>query len=173
MASLKIRTYGDPVLRMKAKKVDDFGDHWRPLLNDMYETCESDEGAGLAAPQIGKSIQLAVIYIRREDEEPSKLEVFNPEIVESEGEEAFEEGCLSLPGIRESVVRPSKIKLKYQDYQGKEHLVRADGLLARVLQHEIDHLNGILFVDHLSSVKRMMLKGKLKSIANGDYVEEP
>lgn len=172
MASLNIRIYGDSVLRLKAKKVEEFGVNWLPLLHDMYDTCELDGGAGLAAPQIGESIQLAVIYLRQDDEEPFRLEIFNPEIVVIEGEEAFEEGCLSIPGIRESVVRPTKIKLKYQDYLGKEHIVWADGLLARVLQHEIDHLNGVLFVDHLSSVKKLMLKNRLKSIADGEYVEE-
>lgn len=172
MASRTIRLYGDPVLRLKAKQVTDFGDHWLELIDDMYDTCDSDEGAGLAAPQIGLSIQLAVIYLRQADEEPFRLAVFNPELFDPEGDEQFEEGCLSIPGIRENVNRPGKIKLRYQDYLGEEHVIQAGGLLARVLQHEIDHLNGVLFVDHISSVRRLMLKNKLKIIANGEYVEE-
>lgn len=172
MASRKIRIYGDPVLRLKAKRIDEFGDQWLPLIEDMFDSCEVEEGAGLAAPQIGESIALVVIFIRRENEEPVKLAIFNPEIFEKEGSEGYEEGCLSIPGIRENVVRPSKIRLKYQDYSGKEYDVWADGLLARVLQHEIDHLNGVLFVDHLSTVKKMLLKSKLKDLAEGILPEE-
>lgn len=172
MASRTIRLYGDPVLRLNAKKVTDFGEQWLELINDMFETCESDEGAGLAAPQIGISIQLAVIYLRHEDEEPFKAAIFNPEILDPEGDEPYEEGCLSIPGIRENVNRPTEIRLKYQDFSGEEHILEADGLLARVIQHETDHLNGVLFIDHLSSVRRLMLKSKLKSIVEGEYVED-
>jgi len=172
VASRTIRLYGDPVLRLKAKQVTDFGDHWLELIDDMYDTCESDDGAGLAAPQIGLSIQMAVIYLRREDNETIKLAVFNPEFFDPEGDEQFEEGCLSIPGIRENVNRPERIKLKYQDYLGEEHIIQSDGLLARVLQHELDHLNGVLFIDHISSVRRLMLKSKLKTIANGEYVAD-
>lgn len=172
MASRNIKIYGDPILRLTAAKVEKFGENWLPLINDMFDTCESDEGAGLAAPQIGESIQLAVIMLRRENEEPFKMEVFNPEILESAGEESFEEGCLSIPGIRENVVRPTKIRLKYQDHKGQMHEVWADGLLARVLQHEIDHLHGVLFVDHLPTVKKLILKSKLKSLEAGEIPDE-
>ena len=172
LPSRTIRIYGDPILRLTAAKVEEFGDRWLPLISDMFDTCESDEGAGLAAPQIGESIQLAVIMLRRENQEPFKLEVFNPKILETEGEESFEEGCLSIPGIREDVVRSTKIRLKYQDYQGQWHEVWADGLLARVLQHEIDHLHGVLFVDHLPKVKKLILKSKLKSLEDGEIPDE-
>ncbi len=167
MSALDIRIYGDPILRLKADKIGDFGDKWLPLIDDMYQTCELENGAGLAAPQIGKSIQLAVIYLNKADDEPLKMAIFNPEILETEGEESIEEGCLSIPGISEVVVRPQKIKVRYQDYNGEIKLINADGLLSRVLQHEIDHLHGVLFIDHLSSVKKMMLKGKLKDLAAG------
>ena len=172
MPAREIRIYGDPILRMKARRVEDFEEHWLPLIEDMYTTCVIDEGIGLAAPQIGESIQLLVVHIRREEgEEPFKLAVFNPEILAAEGECAMEEGCLSIPGIREEVIRPEKIKLTYQDYQGKTHQAEVDGLVARVLQHEIDHLHGVLFIDHLSSVKKALLKRTLKKIAAGETVE--
>jgi len=172
VASLNVRLYGDPILRIPAKQVEDFGEHWLPLIADMFDTCESDEGAGLAAPQIGQSIQLAVVMLRKENEEPFKLAVFNPLILETEGEEPLEEGCLSIPGIRETVVRPVKIKFKYQDYLGQSYEVWANSILARVLQHEIDHLHGVLFVDHLPTVKKLMLKSRLKSIEAGEIPDE-
>ena len=172
MPEREIRIDDDPILRMKARRVEDFGAHWLPIIEDMYITCVTDEGIGLAAPQIGESIQLLVVYIRRgEGEEPFKLAVFNPEILSAEGECTIEEGCLSIPGIREEVIRPEKIKLTYQDYQGETYQAEVDGLLARVLQHEIDHLYGVLFIDYLPSVNKVLLKKALKKIAAGEPVE--
>lgn len=167
----KIRIYGDPVLRLKAQQVEDFGEKWQPLIQEMLEICLTDNGAGLAAPQLGESIQLAVVMMRRENEEPFTIALFNPKTVSSEGESTFEEGCLSIPGIREEVVRPEKIKLNFQDYTGKSFEIEVDGLFARVLQHEIDHLNGVLFIDRVAPLKKTLLKGKLKRIAAGEPVE--
>ena len=173
MPSREIKLYGDPVLRMKAQPVDDFGDNWLPLIQDMWDTCLSDEGIGLAAPQIGLSIQLLVVYIRRpEGEEPFTLAVFNPEIIAAEGKSTLEEGCLSIPAIREEVTRAEKIEIRYQDHLGENHQLIAEGILARVLQHEIDHLHGVLFVDHLSSVKKALLNRTLNKIAAGEPVED-
>ena len=171
MAERKIRLYGDSLLRMKASEVEEFGEHWKPFVDDMFETCINGEGIGLAAPQIGESIRMLVVYISREEEEPFMLAVFNPEILKTEGEGSYEEGCLSIPGIREEVTRPEKIKLRFRNYLGETQELEADGLLARVLQHEIDHLHGVLFVDHLSPVKRALIKGKLKKITEGELVE--
>jgi peptide deformylase len=172
MPSGKIKIYGDPILRLKGRMVDDFGPQWLPLIQEMIEICISDEGAGLAAPQIGKSIQLALVYLRRENEEPFILTLFNPQLLKAEGECVFEEGCLSVPDIREEVTRPEKISLKYQDHLGKSYELEADGQLARVLQHEIDHLNGVLFVDRISPVRKALIKNKLKNIAAGIMGEE-
>ena len=168
MSQREIKIYGDPVLRLKAKKVEDFGEHWKPFVEDMFETCINNEGAGLAAPQVGESIQMLVIYLVHDEEPPIMLNVFNPEILDSEGNIEMTEGCLSIPDLREEVERPEKIKIRYFDYLEKENIVETDGFLARVFQHEMDHLNGVLFVDHLSPVKKTLLKNKLKKIAAGD-----
>jgi peptide deformylase len=113
-------------------------------------------------------VQVAVVYLRRQNEEPLKLALFNPEILSAEGELSYEEGCLSVPEITETVIRPQKIKLSFQDYAGKEQEMEADEVLARVIQHEIDHLYGTLFFDHLSRVKRALIKNKLKKILTGE-----
>lgn len=168
MAERKIRVYGDPVLRLKARKVEDFGEHLKPFVDDMFETCINNEGAGLAAPQVGESIQMLVIHLAQDEQEPIMLNVFNPEILESGGNIAMTEGCLSLPELREELERPEKIKVRYYDYIGKEYVLETDGFLARVFQHEMDHLKGVLFVDHLTPVRKTLLKSKLKKIAAGD-----
>jgi peptide deformylase len=158
---------------LKGKPIADFGEHWLPFLEDMFDTCHTEDGAGLAAPQIGESLQLCVVILRgAEGEEPNKLAFFNPEIIKSDGECVYEEGCLSLPGIREEVTRPQKIVVRYQDYSGNSYELEIEGLLARILQHEIDHLNGVLLIDRLSPVKRIILKPKLKKIAAGEFVED-
>ena len=130
-------------------------------------TMIENEGVGLAAPQVDRPIRFLVVAIPQEDsDELYTLAVANPKIVESSEETMdFEEGCLSIPDVRETVVRPEAIKLRYQDLDGKEQIIEADGLLARVLQHEIDHTNGILFVDHLSPVRRLKHSGRLKQLA--------
>ena len=157
-----IRIYGDPVLRMRAQRVDEFGEHLLPFVEHMFETCINSDGAGLAAPQVGESIQMAVVRIpgENEDDEPLKIALFNPEIVSKEGETVYEEACLSIPGIREEITRPDMITVKFQDYKGESHEIETEGYLSRVLQHEIDHLHGVMFVDHLPPVKKALITSR-------------
>jgi peptide deformylase len=165
MSVRKVLIYGNPILRLKAQPVTDFGPKLKELVQDMLDTVAVEDGVGLAAPQIGESVRVIVLYIRREEQEPLFIPVINPEILESGGECDFEEGCLSVPDIRETVTRPEWVRLRYQDLEGKWEEVRWDGLMARVVQHEIDHLDGILFVDRISVARRALLAGKLKQMA--------
>lgn len=163
--TLEIITYGHPTLRAKAETITEFNHELRDLARIMERTMVENDGAGLAANQVDKPIRLLVIHVPKPDsDELLRLAVVNPEITETEGTWEYEEGCLSIPDIRDVVTRPERIKLKYQDLDGNEKTLEADGLLSRVLQHEIDHLNGILFTDHLSPVRRSLHNGKLKRI---------
>lgn len=145
MAVHKIITSENPILRQKAKKVHRFDASMQKLVDDMFETMHAAHGAGLAAPQIALSIRLFVAQY-----EENKIALFNPEIVKAEGEELGAEGCLSIPGyVGENIRRASTVVVKGQDVRGKPVRVRAEGWYARVLQHEIDHLDGILFLDRL------------------------
>ena len=164
MALRYIVKYGHPVLRLKAREIKKIGDSIRDLAEDMIETMEAAEGIGLAAPQIAESITLLVINsVLIEEDAPPKAYI-NPVILSEEGDSNMEEGCLSIPDIREDVVRAEKIKIKYQDLDGLEHEEECSGMLARVLQHEVDHLNGVLFIDRISQIKRKLLSKKLKAI---------
>jgi peptide deformylase len=162
---LELRYYGDPVLRKKAAPVEKFDDELRELASQMIETMHNSDGAGLAAPQVGISLRLAVIDASGGESEP--YVVINPEIVSSSSEcEDSEEGCLSMPGISLKINRPSSVTVKAQNENGDFYTIEnAEGLLARALQHETDHLNGILFIDRVSPVQRALLKGKLKKIS--------
>lgn len=163
MTAEDIRIYGDPVLRLKAEPVEDFNDELKTTVEQMFETMFDADGIGLAAPQVGISRNFLVIGVPLDEgEEPERFFFANPEIVETRDESSFEEGCLSVPDIRADVVRPEWIKLKYQDLEGQEKILETDGLLARVLQHEIDHLNGILFVDRLTPARKILLKNDLQ-----------
>ena len=163
---LKIIHYGHPSLRVRCAKVTEFNDELREFADAMFRTMHANAGVGLAASQVNRLIQLLVIGLPVKDsEEIIHLSVVNPEILEPAGSWEYEEGCLSIPDIRDNVTRPEKLRLRYQDLSGKSHEIVADGLLARVLQHEIDHLNGVLFVDHLSPVRRAIHNGKLKRLA--------
>lgn len=165
MAIHKIITYGHPTLRKKAEPVRVFDDQLKKLAEDMIETMVVADGIGLAAPQINQSIRMIVIGLDLIDENLQARAFVNPEVLEfSEEKEWMEEGCLSIPGIREEVLRPTRIKVKFQDLDGKEEIWEADGLLARVFLHEIDHLDGILFVDRISPVKRKLLQPKLENL---------
>ncbi|HEM61915.1 MAG TPA: peptide deformylase [Chloroflexi bacterium] len=152
---------GDPVLRRKAKKVRDFGPALQELVDDMVETMREAPGLGLAAPQIGVSLRVAVIELPEEEEESEnphggKLYVIcNPEIVKSWGEEEGQEGCLSVPPYIGEVTRAERVIVKAQDRHGKPFRIRGDGLMARVLQHEIDHLDGKLFLDRVESLDKL------------------
>ena len=171
MSILPVYLYGNEVLKKKAKHVTEITDTDIKLIQDMFDTMHHANGIGLAANQIGELKQILVVDIS--DMEAGKgtkpLAVINPEIIaESDEETEYEEGCLSIPDVREKVWRPEKITLKYNDVNMKETVLDAEGLLARVLQHEIDHLNGVLFVDYLSSTSRTLLRGKLSKISKGE-----
>jgi peptide deformylase len=177
---LPIVAYGDPVLRKKCVDIDADYPNLEELISNMWETMYNAAGVGLAAPQIGKSIRLFLVDTSpfAEDEELSEEErlqlkdfkrVFiNPHMDTETGKKwAFNEGCLSIPDIREDVSRPDTITLSYLDADFKPHTQTFDGLLARVIQHEYDHIEGILFTDKISSLKRRLLKGKLANISRG------
>lgn len=161
----RIHIYGDPVLRKTAKPITVFGGELKRFADEMVGTMREKDGVGLAATQVGTSIKLAVIDTSGGEREPYIL--INPEITfASEEIREEEEGCLSVPTIRLMVQRPAVISVKAESVDGKEYSIeRAEGLLARVLQHEIDHLNGILFIDHVSSLQRKLISGKLKKLA--------
>lgn len=165
-----IIVYGDPVLKKKAKEIKK-GSDVSQLAEDMFETMGNASGIGLAAPQVGKSIRMFIIDTRpMEDKEVGEYkQVFiNPEIIEEWGEEwAFEEGCLSIPNIREDVNRQDQVHIRWFDEEWNEHEEEFNGMVARIIQHEYDHLNGILFTDHITSLKRRLLKGKLNNISKG------
>jgi peptide deformylase len=162
MSILPIIWAPDPILKTKCKSVETVDDTVRRLANDMLETMYLAPGIGLAAPQVGLDRRVVVIDVSRDDEEKAPLQMINPEIVWSSDEgQVYEEGCLSLPEMFATVERPAEVKVSYIDLDGKKQNIEADGLLAVCLQHEIDHLDGILFVDHLSALKRNMIIKKM------------
>ena len=168
MAKLKIHIYGDPVLRKKAEPITNFDTELDSFATDMVETMLVEDGIGLAAPQVGVSKRLIVIGMPVDDD-PDNRKIFvmiNPEILEyGEEEVTAEEGCLSLPDIQEEVTRPNFLKVRFQDLKGETHEFEAEGYFTRVIQHEMDHLDGVLFIDHLSPLKKTMLRSKLKRLA--------
>ncbi|MCB0770012.1 MAG: peptide deformylase [Flavobacteriales bacterium] len=177
---LPIRAFGDPVLKKMAQDIEPGHPGLKELVADMFETMYAANGVGLAAPQIGQSIRLFIVdaspFAEDEDGTPTeeahlkdfKKVFINPYIVEEDGEEwGFEEGCLSIPNIREEVFREERIVLQYQDENFTEHEEVFTGFAARVIQHEHDHLDGILFVDHLAPLRRRLLNGKLRDISRG------
>lgn len=165
MEKLRVIKFGNPILRMKASKVDKINNRIRKLVDDMILTMQIDGGIGLAAPQVAESLALLVVDHSLIFEDGELTAYINPEIVASEGESVMEEGCLSVPDIREEVKRPEIITVRYQNVDGESKEDKFDGLLARVLQHEIDHLNGVLFVDRISALKKQLLKKELKAIS--------
>lgn len=179
--TLPIVAYGDPVLRKTGKEIDKDYPKLDELISNMFETMYKASGIGLAAPQIGLPIRLFIVDLEPfgEDEEFTEDEqaffkdfkrVFiNAQVIEEEGKSwSFNEGCLSIPDIREDVSRKGTITIRYQDQDFKEHTETFDGITARVIQHEYDHIQGILFTDKLSSLKRRLLKGKLSNISKGN-----
>lgn len=165
MAILPIRIHPDPVLRVKCREVTEFDDRLRKLAEDMIETMHAAPGIGLAAPQVGVELRLAVLDLSV-GEDPSQVHVLvNPQIVHREGLETDVEGCLSLPGITDKVDRPFRVKVKAVDLRGRPLELSADGWLARALCHEIDHLDGVLFVDHLRGLRRERVKRQLRRLA--------
>jgi peptide deformylase len=176
---LPIVAYGDPILKKEADDIDKDYEGLDKLIDNMFETMYSAQGVGLAAPQIGKSIRLFIIDASpfgedEDDPESQKVkdfkEVFiNAEIIDSRGTKwNFQEGCLSIPNIREGVMREPEITIRYFDREWNEHEKTFDGYAARIIQHEYDHIDGILFTDYLNPLKKRMLKGKLADITRGD-----
>lgn len=161
----KILKYGEPVLEKPAEPVNDFDTpELRELIADMWETMYAAKGVGLAAPQIGWSKQVSVIDISVGEDETKKIVIINPEITSSQGKQVGEEGCLSIPGFREPVTRANEVTVRAQNEKGEAIELSGEELLARALQHEIDHLNGILFINHLSALKRDIIRRKIKKL---------
>ncbi|MFZ3200201.1 MAG: peptide deformylase [Candidatus Acidiferrales bacterium] len=162
--------YGDPVLETPAKAVDKFGEELARLVADMFESMYAARGVGLAAPQIGIGLRLAVIDVSDGKNPEAKIVCANPEMIHVEGEQREEEGCLSVPGFRGHVARPLYVTVRAQDATGKTFEMRSEGLLARAFCHEMDHLNGVLFITHLSMLKRDMIKRKIRKLKKaGDW----
>jgi peptide deformylase len=165
MAILPILVAPHPVLKRKAQPVERVTDEERRLLDDMLETMYDAPGIGLAAPQVGVSKRMLVVDIAREGEDRQPMKLINPEILEQADElAAYEEGCLSFPDQFAEVSRPAKVRVRYLDETGEARELAAEGLLATCVQHEIDHLDGITFVDHLSALKRTMILKKLTKL---------
>ena len=165
MAIREIKKYSDPVLRQKTSRVDVIDQSVQVLIDDMIETMHAAPGVGLAANQVGVSLQLAVIDLgEREDGEPRHplVVLINPEIVSTQGSVTADEGCLSIPDFSEKVKRAARVKVRAKDRTGKPFELEAEGLMAKALQHEIDHLNGLLFIDRLSPLKKNIFQRKLK-----------
>ena len=165
MTKLEILKAPHPVLKKVAEPVEKIDDDLRILMDDMLETMYHDIGIGLAAPQVGVSKRVIVIDIQEEDSKPLKL--VNPEIIwSSEQENIYREGCLSFPEQFAEVSRPDRVKLCYLDENGAQQEIEADGLLGICIQHEIDHLNGVLFVDHLGAMRRNLIMKKMRKLKN-------
>jgi peptide deformylase len=156
--------YGDPVLEKAGATVKKFDAELEALAEDMFVSMYAAQGVGLAAPQIGKSMRLAVVDVTTGKNPEAKIVLVNPEIIHAEGEAREEEGCLSIPGFRGYVIRPQFVTVRAQNLKGETFEIRGENLLARAFCHEIDHLNGILFLQHLSMLKRDLIKRKIKKM---------
>ena len=162
---LPILKYGAAELKTVSKPVDFFNGELEKIVKNMIETMYGAPGIGLAAPQVGLNIRLATIDLSVGEDPGQLITICNPEIVSLEGEQKSEEGCLSIPEFTDVIVRPRTMIVRGQDIQGNEIRIEAEGLLARCFSHEIDHLNGILFIDHLSPLKRNLIRNKIKKLA--------
>ena len=160
---LEIVTYGHPVLLKKAEEVKNIDHHIIDLAEKMVHTMHSAPGIGLAAPQVNQSVRLIIADLSVGEKKEDLIVFINPELISQEGEQVLEEACLSVPGINEKVTRPYRVKVKGTDLKERERIIEAEGLLARVLCHEIDHINGKLFINRLSPLKRKILKKKLNA----------
>ncbi len=165
MADRKMVKYGSDVLREVAQPVEEITDDIRQIVDDMLGTMYTSEGVGIAAPQIGISKRIIVVDVNPYDPSHKPIVLINPEIVEREGEVDTEEGCLSVPEISGTVKRSEKVTVEGLDLDGKKVRIEATELLARALQHEIDHINGVLFIDHLGRLKRQLIRKQLRKIA--------
>ncbi len=177
MAVRPIRIYGDPVLRKKARPVGETTQDLRRLAEDLIDTMIEAEGIGLAAPQVGEAIRMYVVNLgaisteflvdcngQSLDGNPRFLVLVNPRVVKQEGEQTGEEGCLSFPELYDKVTRPEVVRVVAADLDGRSLEIEGSGLLARVLVHEYDHLEGVLFIDHLSKIRLQFLRGRLKKL---------
>jgi peptide deformylase len=156
--------YGDPVLEKRAEPVIVFDEDLKKLVDDMFESMYAAHGVGLAAPQIGISKRLAVIDVTFKEDPEAKLVLANPEIIHTEGRHSQNEGCLSIPDFRENVTRPRKVTVRAQDVNGKFYEKTGEELLARAFLHETDHLNGKLYMSHLSALKRDLMRRKIRKL---------
>ncbi|HEY6766581.1 MAG TPA: peptide deformylase [Candidatus Sulfotelmatobacter sp.] len=156
--------FGDPVLEKSAEKVTVFDEDLKKLLDDMFESMYAAHGVGLAAPQIGISRRIAVVDITFKEDPDAKLVLINPEIVHIEGRHTQSEGCLSIPDFRENVTRPKTVTIRAQDAKGNFFEKTGEELLARAFQHETDHLNGKLYISHVSALKRDLIKRKIRKL---------
>ncbi len=154
MAIRELRFLGDAVLRQKTDPVELFNDDLGMLLDDLVETMYENAGVGLAAPQVGDSRRVTVVDVSEVRDGTEVLELINPVVLSKSGTMVSEEGCLSIPGVVESIERSAEVEIEYQDRNGDRHTVQGVDLLSRVLQHELDHLDGILFIDHLGTLRR-------------------
>ena len=173
MSVLPIYNCFHPVLKQKAKPVEEFNDELRSFIDNMYQSMYRADGIGLAANQVGDNRSIFIIDTTPTEEQGKSigpLTLINPEIISfSDDKVEFQEGCLSVPKYFEDVVRPEAIEIKYLDIDMKEHKIEVDSILARVIQHEYDHLNGILFYERLTPIRRTLAKSKLKKIKRGEY----
>lgn len=171
MSVLPIFVFDQSVLRKKAKPVRHVDGTLATLARDMLETMQKANGIGLAANQVGSLQRIIVVDISgmEESSEMPPIAMVNPAVVEEEGSWSMEEGCLSIPDIREEVERAERIRVRFRDLEFAEKEMEADGLLGRVILHEIDHLNGVLFIDRIGSVKRKLLRGRLNKLRRGDF----
>jgi len=156
--------FGNPVLETRAQDVTEFGDELKKLVDDMFESMYEAKGVGLAAPQIGISKRLAVIDVTFKEDPNAKLVLANPEIIHTEGKQTQSEGCLSIPEFRENVTRPKIVTIRAQDIKGKWYEKTGEDLLARAFLHETDHLNGKLYISHISALKRDLMKRKIRKL---------
>ena len=179
MSVLPITIYEDPYLRTKCDPVKENSDELQQFIDDLFETMYNAHGVGLAAPQVANTSRVFVIDVdamlkeEKDSELVGPMAFINPEIIEK-GDEVveYEEGCLSIPDIREDIQRPDYIKVKYLDRDFKEQTLEARGWLSRVIQHEYDHIEGVLFIDYLGSFRKRLLRGKLKQMDNGELEAE-
>ncbi len=165
MAVRDLHLLGSPALRQRSAEVGKVGDDTRRLVDDLFETMDAARGIGLAANQVGVADRVAVVGV-----EHDRLAMVNPVIVSAEGTDRAEEGCLSIPDVYAEVSRPARVVLEALDRSGLPYRLEAEGLLARAIQHEIDHLDGILFIDHLTALKRQLLLARYKREHRGDGI---
>lgn len=160
----KVLIWPNPILKKKAAPVAGVDDALRTLVKDMFETMYAEDGVGLAAPQIGSLKRVIVLDTRPRQPDSNPIAMINPEIYATDGTTVFQEGCLSLPGEAEDVERAARISVRFLDVDGQPQTLSCDGLLSIAVQHEIDHLDGIVFVDHLSSLKRELIRKRMKRL---------